>query len=216
ELAELSAQLSQVQAYSDLLRVQTHEHNNQLGTIAGLIELGATREALAFIGREAATEQALLSFLMGAIAKPKVAGLLLGKYHRAHELGLVLEVDPDSRLHDIPARVSGSQLVTVLGNLIDNALRYTQVGGEVAVVVSQVGNRIRVDVRDNGPGIPTAALSRLCERFFRVNPQQGDGVGLGMAIVSRIAQLHGADLDIHNRPEGGLEVSVLLPASRQA
>ncbi len=78
ELAELSAQLSQVQAYSDLLRVQTHEHNNQLGTIAGLIELGATREALAFIGREAATEQTLLSFLMGAIAKPKVAGLLLG------------------------------------------------------------------------------------------------------------------------------------------
>ena len=107
-------------------------------------------------------------------------------------------------------------LELMFGNLIDNALRYTQVGGEVAVVVSQVGNRIRVDVRDNGPGIPTAALSRLCERFFRVNPQQGDGVGLGMAIVSRIAQLHGADLDIHNRPEGGLEVSVLLPTSRQA
>ena len=103
-------------------------------------------------------------------------------------------------------------LELMFGNLIDNALRYTQVGGEVAVVVSQVGNRIRVDVRDNGPGIPTAALSRLCERFFRVNPQQGDGVGLGMAIVQRIAQLHGADLDIHNRPEGGLEVSVLLPS----
>ena len=64
-------------------------------------------------------------------------------------------------------------LELMFGNLIDNALRYTQVGGEVAVVVSQVGNRIRVDVRDNGPGIPTAALSRLCERFFRVNPQQG-------------------------------------------
>ncbi|MBL0512947.1 ATP-binding protein [Aeromonas media] len=100
----------------------------------------------------------------------------------------------------------------MFGNLIDNALRYTQVGGEVAVVISQEGNRVRVDVRDNGPGIPTAALSRLCERFFRVNPQQGDGVGLGMAIVQRIVQLHGADLDIHNRPEGGLEVSVLLPA----
>lgn len=103
-------------------------------------------------------------------------------------------------------------LELMFGNLIDNALRYTQVGGEIAVVVSQEGNRVRVDVRDNGPGIPTAALSRLCERFFRVNPQQGDGVGLGMAIVQRIAQLHGADLDIHNRPEGGLEVSVLLPS----
>lgn len=84
------------------------------------------------------------------------------------------------------------------------------------MVVVSGGQPDPVDVRDNGPGIPTAALSRLCERFFRVNPQQGDGVGLGMAIVSRIAQLHGADLDIHNRPEGGLEVSVLLPASRQA
>jgi two-component system CitB family sensor kinase len=55
-----------------------------------------------------------------------VAGLLLGKYHRAHELGLELVIDPDARLHDIPARVSGSQLVTVLGNLIDNAFEATR------------------------------------------------------------------------------------------
>ncbi|MBL0596311.1 sensor histidine kinase N-terminal domain-containing protein [Aeromonas jandaei] len=99
----------------------------------------------------------------------------------------------------------------LFSNLIDNALRYTQAGGEITVEVRQEGHRVRVDIRDNGPGIPTAALSRLCERFFRVNPQQGDGVGLGMAIVSRIAQLHGAELDVHNRPEGGLEVSVFLP-----
>lgn len=118
--------------------------------------------------------------------------------------------------------LEGAEHLTVMGqstlldlmfsNLIDNALRYTPAQGEIAVEVQQEGNRVRVDIRDTGPGIPTAALSRLCERFFRVNPQQGDGVGLGMAIVSRIAQLHGADLDIHNRPEGGLEVSVRLPA----
>ncbi|WP_421225787.1 ATP-binding protein [Aeromonas jandaei] len=105
----------------------------------------------------------------------------------------------------------GTLLDLLFSNLIDNALRYTQAGGEITVNVQQEGHRVRVDIRDNGPGIPTAALSRLCERFFRVNPQQGDGVGLGMAIVSRIAQLHGAELDVHNRPEGGLEVSVFLP-----
>lgn len=99
----------------------------------------------------------------------------------------------------------------MFGNLIDNALRYTPEGGEIAVVIEVEGNRVRVDVRDSGPGIPTAALSRLCERFYRVNPQQGDGVGLGMAIVRRIAELHGADLDVHNRPHGGLEVSLWLP-----
>lgn len=105
----------------------------------------------------------------------------------------------------------GTLLDLLFGNLIDNALRYTQAGGEICVALQQEGNQVRVDVRDNGPGIPGAALSRLCERFFRVNPQQGDGVGLGMAIVARIVQLHGADLDVHNRPEGGLEVSVWLP-----
>ncbi|MCH7372788.1 ATP-binding protein [Aeromonas sp. MR16] len=99
----------------------------------------------------------------------------------------------------------------MFGNLIDNALRYTPAGGEIAVMIAAEGNRVRVDIRDSGPGIPTAALSRLCERFYRVNPQQGDGVGLGMAIVRRIAELHGADLDVHNRPHGGLEVSIWLP-----
>ncbi|MNG99241.1 Swarming motility regulation sensor protein RssA [compost metagenome] len=103
----------------------------------------------------------------------------------------------------------------MFGNLIDNAVRYTPAGGEIAVVITAEGNRVRVDIRDSGPGIPTAALSRLCERFFRVNPQQGDGVGLGMAIVRRIAELHGADLDVHNRPHGGLEVSIWLATPPQ-
>lgn len=184
ELAELSAQLSQVQAYSDLLRVQTHEHHNQLGTIAGLIELGATREALTFIGREAATEQSLLSFLMGAIAKPKVAGLLLGKYHRAHELGLVLEVDPDSRLHDIPLRVSGSQLVTVLGNLIDNAFEATRRHGApyqpVRVALSDLGQDLILEVEDGAGGIDPALADRLFERGVSSKAEPDHGIGLAL------------------------------------
>ncbi|MFM5414982.1 ATP-binding protein [Aeromonas dhakensis] len=136
--------------------------------------------------------------------------------------GTLATLAPIALKKDQQLSLEGIEQLTVMGqatllelmfsNLIDNALRYTQAQGEIVVEACQEGHRVRVDIRDNGPGIPTAALSRLCERFFRVNPQQGDGVGLGMAIVSRIAQLHGADLDIHNRPEGGLEVSVLLPA----
>lgn len=136
--------------------------------------------------------------------------------------GTLATLAPIALKKDQQLSLEGTEQLTVMGqatllelmfsNLIDNALRYTQAQGEIVVEAYQEGHRVRVDIRDNGPGIPTAALSRLCERFFRVNPQQGDGVGLGMAIVSRIAQLHGADLDIHNRPEGGLEVSVLLPS----
>lgn len=98
----------------------------------------------------------------------------------------------------------------LFSNLIDNALRYTQAKGEISVRVEQLGKRVRVEIRDNGPGIPAEAMARLCERFFRVNPQQGDGVGLGMAIVRSIAELHRAELDIHNGPEGGLVVKVIL------
>ncbi|MBL0678703.1 ATP-binding protein [Aeromonas dhakensis] len=141
--------------------------------------------------------------------------------------GTLATLAPIALKKDQQLSLEGTEQLTVMGqatllelmfsNLIDNALRYTQAQGEIVVEACQEGHRVRVDIRDNGPGIPTAALSRLCERFFRVNPQQGDGVGLGMAIVSRIAQLHSADLDIHNRPQGGLEVSVLLPApARQA
>lgn len=127
--------------------------------------------------------------------------------------GTLATLAPIALKKDQQLSLEGTEQLTVMGqatllelmfsNLIDNALRYTQAQGEIVVEACQEGHRVRVDIRDNGPGIPTAALSRLCERFFRVNPQQGDGVGLGMAIVSRIAQLHGADLDIHNRPEGG-------------
>lgn len=127
--------------------------------------------------------------------------------------GTLATLAPIALKKDQQLSLEGTEQLTVMGqatllelmfsNLIDNALRYTQAQGEIVVEACQEGHRVRVDIRDNGPGIPTAALSRLCERFFRVNPQQGDGVGLGMAIVSRIAQLHGADLDIHNRPQGG-------------
>ncbi|MFG0831953.1 ATP-binding protein [Aeromonas bivalvium] len=184
ELAELTAQLSQVQAYSDLLRVQTHEHNNQLGTIAGLIELGAYEEALAFIGREAETEQTLLAFLMEAIAKPKVAALLLGKYHRAHELGLELIVEPGSRLHDIPARVSGSQLVTLLGNLIDNAFEATRRHGApyqpIRVSLSDLGQDLVLEVEDGAGGVDPALVDRLFEPGVSCKAEPGHGIGLAL------------------------------------
>lgn len=112
-----------------------------------------------------------------------------------------------------PLQISGqSTLLDLLfTNLIDNAIRYTPVKGEITVSLQQEGHLAIVRIEDNGPGVPTELLPRLSERFFRVNPQLADGVGLGMAIVQRIALLHHAKIEIRNRPQGGLEVSVSLP-----
>ena len=99
-------------------------------------------------------------------------------------------------------------LEILFANLIDNALRYTPCGGTIEVRVEREGTQAVVHICDNGPGVPEALLPRLSERFFRVNPQEGNGVGLGLAIVRRIARLHEADISVHNRPQGGLQVSV--------
>ncbi|PJG58266.1 ATP-binding protein [Aeromonas cavernicola] len=149
-------------------------------------------------------------------------GLVLNELEVGHLLqGTLATLAPIALKKDQQLSLESSSPLLIMGemtlldllfsNLIDNALRYTPVGGDIAVNLQQEGNRARIDVRDNGPGIPTTALPRLFERFYRVNPQQGDGVGLGMAIVARIAQLHNADLDVHNLPQGGLEVSIWLP-----
>ncbi|MBZ6066288.1 ATP-binding protein [Aeromonas schubertii] len=109
-----------------------------------------------------------------------------------------------------PITLEGQEtlLEILFANLIDNALRYTPCGGTIEVRVEREGNRGVVHIADNGPGVPASLLPRLSERFFRVNPQAGNGVGLGLAIVRRIAHLHDADISVHNRPEGGLQVSI--------
>ena len=97
----------------------------------------------------------------------------------------------------------------MLRNLIDNALRYTQPGGEVTLTLSRNKDRVRLSVTDSGPGLDDAAKSRVFERFYRQS-QQGTGSGLGLSIVKLIADLHGAQIRLQDREDGhsGLVVQV--------
>src|SRR5690554_6709877 len=90
ELHQVSQQLTRIQQYADTLRSQTHEYSNKLHTIAGLIQIGATDEALTLIGSEVSDHQSLLKLLLEAVPDPVIAGCLLGKYNRAREMGLNL------------------------------------------------------------------------------------------------------------------------------
>jgi signal transduction histidine kinase len=79
----------------------------------------------------------------------------------------------------------------ILGNLIDNAIQHTPEGGAIAVEIAEEGPGVVVTVRDNGIGIPTSALPRIFERFFRVDPARsraGGGTGLGLAIVRHLVE----------------------------
>jgi two-component system sensor histidine kinase QseC len=100
-------------------------------------------------------------------------------------------------------------LRVLMRNLVDNAIRYTPPGGKIVVSLSEVKNGCRFTVSDNGPGIPVAERDAVLRRFHRLNQQDQPGSGLGLSIVSRIAELHGARIELDDgSATGGLSISV--------
>jgi two-component system phosphate regulon sensor histidine kinase PhoR len=112
-----------------------------------------------------------------------------------------------------PSVIAGDrdELLRLADNLVENAVRYGRSGGRVDVTLSEEGERIRLDIRDYGPGIPPEHLPRLTERFYRVDAgksRESGGTGLGLALVKHIAQRHQARLSIANAEGGGARVTV--------
>jgi signal transduction histidine kinase len=116
------------------------------------------------------------------------------------KLDIALDEGPPAEVHAHPGL-----LAVLVRNLVDNAVRYTPAGGRVRVAVRAPGT---LEVRDSGPGVPAEELPHLGERFHRLAPQAESGSGLGLSIVLRIAELHGAKARFAPGPEGGLAVTV--------
>jgi len=108
-----------------------------------------------------------------------------------------------------------SRLHRALLNLIDNAVRYSPDGEQVAVTLSSRGGWCQVSVRDRGPGLSEQDLEHLFERFYRGDPSrvrsQRSGSGLGLSIVQQIAVTHGGRVQASNHPEGGAQLDLILP-----
>jgi signal transduction histidine kinase len=117
---------------------------------------------------------------------------------------------------DVPVRGDPATLATLIANLLDNALRFTPRGGRVDVGIADDAGRAMLSVVDNGPGIPIAARERVFERFYREagpdDVSRETGSGLGLSIVKRIADAHGATIGLADGPDGqGLAVGVRFP-----
>lgn len=215
ELSEAWRALEGQRTITDALRAQAHEFSNNLHVLTGLIELGRSDEAVGFIERVGGGSGAVSGSSLRDIEDPAVAAVVLAKTAIARELGLSLRLDPESTVAD----GAGDDLVTVLANLVDNAVDAAGPGGVVGLFVRHhAGGGVEMRVSDDGPGVPIA----LRQRIFRlgvstktsVNEHQGRGIGL--ALVARIVARRGGTIAVDESPGGGAVFSVELPAATLA
>src|SRR6185503_7504400 len=123
----------------------------------------------------------------------------------------------DVQVHDVRVHTDPVLLERLVRNLVDNAFKYTA-AGSVAVVVRADGGRARISVRDTGPGIPLPERERIFEEFYQIgNPERDrvQGLGLGLAIVQRISQLLGLQLELESEPGRGSIFTVTVPLAME-
>jgi len=123
----------------------------------------------------------------------------------------------DAKIEDMSTQVQGDigMLERVFDNLVDNALRYTDEGGQITIEVSKNGDDVEVRVADTGIGIPDEDLSRIFDRFYRVDKSRGEdrgGTGLGLAIAERILALHNSVISVASQQRVGTTFTFSLSA----
>lgn len=212
EMEGLVRELHAVTGLTNALRAQEHEFNNRLHVVSGLLGLGETDEAVRYLAEISHDSTAQAGDLRARISPPELAALLLAKVTIASERDVRLTVSNDSHL-DLPP-VETRVLLTVLGNLVDNAVEAVTGQPEprvVTVYLSDAGHEVRVVVTDTGPGIPSDALREIFVDGYSTKSARGDmRRGLGLALVYRLVSQAGGSIDV--TPGPGARFEVRLPA----
>jgi two-component system OmpR family sensor kinase len=158
---------------------------------------------LLHMARYGAEKQTIRTDLdLGKLVKSCIGDFIPIAEKRRIDLGMI---------HDEPAliRANAGDLRILFNNLLDNAIRYTPEGGRIDVSIAVLGQKAKVEILDNGPGIPEALLPRVFDRFFRVGGHEIEGSGIGLAIVTAIATQESAEISLSNRQdESGLLAAV--------
>ncbi|GIF16518.1 sensor histidine kinase [Actinoplanes teichomyceticus] len=210
ELRQLTGELDSVRGLTEALRAQAHEAANRLHTVLTLVELGQPEEAVRLGTEELALAQQLTDQVVGAVREPALAALLLGKSAQAGERGVELSVDPSSCLDGAP--LPSRDLLTVTGNLVDNALEAVSgVAGprRVRVLIRQGPAEVLVRVSDTGPGLTPQQAAAAFRRGWSTKP--GAGRGVGLSLVRQVAERYGGSYGIDPAPGGGAVLTVRLP-----
>ncbi len=206
ELLRTLRELDGARDVTQALRAQAHEFSNRMHVISGLVEMGHTQEAIDFIAGTGHGGSLTEAPVAPGIANPDVVALLLAKTTTSEERGVRLVVDPASE----DADAESADLVTVLGNLVDNAVDACAPGGTVEVSLRRDDEGTVVTVQDDGAGIPEADRDRIFESGWSTKGSAGTR-GIGLALVRRVARRRGGDVAVSTSAAGGARLDVRLP-----
>ena len=150
------------------------------------------------------------------ISDPAVAALLIAKTTLAAESGVSLEIAESSHLAALPPALA-TDVITLLGNLIDNAVDVSE-GSAAARVTVQTDDSdgLMISVADSGPGVPEHLREEIFARGVTSKPDVPGGRGIGLALVRLVSAQHGGTVEVTDAPTGGALFVVRLPESRPA
>ena len=192
ELQGALGELGSLKVLTDTLRSQAHEAANKLHTIVTMVEMGRPDDAVQFATEELALSQQLVDRLSSAVGEPALVALLLGKTAQADERGIELTITEDTRLpsnsDEVP--LTGQEMVTVVGNLIDNAMdACDREDPWVEVTVQMLDDTLTLRVADSGPGMDADTFAKAMQRGYSTKGES-DHHGLGLALVSQVVKRH--------------------------
>ncbi|MEU5283553.1 HAMP domain-containing sensor histidine kinase [Streptomyces sp. NPDC020755] len=197
-IASLRTQLEVAEAHPELLDVP--------GAVADTVRLQVLAADLLLLARlDAGEKPGSATVELGALVREEVS------QRTGDRIAVGVEA-PEGGAFEVSG--SRGQLSRVIGNLLDNAQRHAE--GSVAVSVAADGRGVRVEVRDDGAGVPEDERERIFERFVRLDDARSrddGGAGLGLAIARDVASRHGGTLTVHAAAEGGAAFRLWLPRS---
>ncbi|WP_413723062.1 ATP-binding protein [Sodalis sp. RH24] len=218
DIDSLSIQLSQVKRYADNLRILRHEQLNWTATLAGLLHMKRYDEAIHYIEAQSESAQEILDFISARFCSPALCGLLLGKYAGAREKGVQLLFDPACHLTRIPPRLRDTELMSVVGNILDNAIEATlqREGEHYPIEVYIVGGdrELVIEIADQGIGIAQDNVERIFT--FGVTTKLHGDHGLGLHLVASYVHHAGGAIEVSANHPYGTVFSVFIPVTSLA
>lgn len=210
EVRQLMQRLDGMVNYADALRERSHEFMNKLHVILGLLHLKSYKQLEDYILKTANNYQEEIGSLLGKIKSPVIAGFLLSKMNRTSDLGHSLVISNESQLPECSNEDQVTVLITVLGNLIDNALEaFDQTpGGEISVSLHYRHGFLHCEVNDDGPGIEPERIAHIFEKGVS---SKGTERGVGLSLVKQQVESIGGHISVESEPGIFTQFYVQLP-----